>query len=95
MGGDPDRGDAGYRERALGGGGNDFATRRAPTEQWVPGCQCSEGPPVPAVVLDPFGGTGTTAAAALRLGRHAVVCDLWDDYIRNHAAERVGELVLL
>jgi len=34
------------------------------------------------VVLDPFGGRGTTAAAALVLGRHAVYIDASEEYIR-------------
>lgn len=35
-----------------------------------------------AVVLDPFGGTGTTAAVAHFLGRHGVSIDLSSDYQR-------------
>lgn len=33
------------------------------------------------VVLDPFGGSGTTAQVALELGRQAIVCELNDDYV--------------
>lgn len=48
------------------------------------GCACAE--PVaatrPAVVLDPFGGTGTTALVADVLGRHGVSVDLSHDYGR-------------
>lgn len=33
------------------------------------------------LVLDPFGGSGTTAQVALEYGRRAVVCELNDDYI--------------
>lgn len=36
----------------------------------------------PAVVLDPFGGTGTTALAAHTLGRHGISIDLSADYCR-------------
>jgi site-specific DNA-methyltransferase (adenine-specific) len=35
---------------------------------------------VPATVLDPFGGSGTTALVALLLGRIAVLCELNPDY---------------
>lgn len=48
---------------------------------WAPGCECRDaGEPIPATVLDPFGGTGTTAAAANRLGRRAILCELNPDY---------------
>lgn len=47
-------------------------------------CACPE--PVtetrPGVVLDPFGGTGTTALAAKALGRHGISVDMSADYCR-------------
>jgi DNA modification methylase len=53
-------------------------------------CGCSTPWPVdavqpsprPAVVLDPFGGTGTTALLAHTLGRTGITCDLSADYCR-------------
>lgn len=45
-------------------------------EQWTP------PPSRPAVVLDPFGGTGTTAMVARALGRHGISLDLSWDYSR-------------
>jgi DNA modification methylase len=39
-------------------------------------------PAVPAVVLDPFGGTGTTALVAHVMGRHGISVDLSQDYCR-------------
>ena len=39
-------------------------------------------PTRPAVVLDPFGGTGTTALVASALGRTGISCDLSHDYSR-------------
>ena len=39
-------------------------------------------PTRPAVVLDPFGGTGTTALVAKALGRHGITVDLSADYCR-------------
>ena len=42
-----------------------------------------ELPPTrPAVVLDPFGGTGTTALLASALGRHGISIDRSADYCR-------------
>ena len=47
-------------------------------------CACPEptAPTRPSVVLDPFGGTGTTALAALALGRHGITLDMSADYSR-------------
>lgn len=46
-------------------------------------CACPEpGPTTPGVVLDPFGGTGTTAGVAHHLGRHGISIDLSADYCR-------------
>jgi DNA modification methylase len=44
----------------------------------------------PAVVLDPFGGTGTTALVASAYGRHGITVDLSADYCRL-AAWRVHD----
>lgn len=38
------------------------------------------GSPVGGTVLDPFGGSGTTAGVALKHGRKAVLCELNPDY---------------
>ena len=47
-------------------------------------CACPDttAPTRPAVVLDPFSGTGTTAAVAHALGRHGIGIDLSADYLR-------------
>jgi DNA modification methylase len=47
-------------------------------------CACPEptAPTRPAVVLDPFGGTGTTALVAKVLGRHGISVDRSADYCR-------------
>lgn len=39
------------------------------------------GCPVGGTVLDPFGGSGTTAVCALELGRTAVICELNPQYV--------------
>ena len=38
------------------------------------------GCPVGGTVLDPFGGSGTTAGVALKHGRNAILCELNPDY---------------
>lgn len=47
---------------------------------WQPTCRCSESPSLPlsvspSLVLDPFGGSGTTAQVALEHGRHAILIE--------------------
>lgn len=57
-----------------------------PTDVTITGevCACLEptAATTPAVVLDPFGGTGTTALVAYMLGRHGISNDLSRDYCR-------------
>src|SRR5690606_33692317 len=61
-------------------------TMLAPAETCITGyaCGCSEPSSDirPAVVLDPFGGTGTTALVASTLGRHGISIDRSADYCR-------------
>jgi len=61
------------------GGGQAF--RQSTTIGWTPTCICGAGDPVPCVVLDPFGGSGTTAAVAMELGQDAILCELNLEYI--------------
>lgn len=52
------------------------------TSGWRPSCLCDAGPPVPAVILDPFMGSGTSARAAVKLNRRYVGCDLSGEYVK-------------
>lgn len=45
------------------------------TVGWRPACACPPSAPVPCRVLDPFGGSGTTAAVAAVLGRVGTICE--------------------
>jgi hypothetical protein len=45
-------------------------------------CDDTKAPTRPAVVLDPFGGTGTVAMVARALGREALHVDLSTDYLK-------------
>lgn len=53
----------------------------ARTVGWVPTCECKGASTEPAIVLDPFMGSGTVALVALRAGRAFVGIDLNPDYI--------------
>lgn len=55
---------------------------KSTTLGWQPTCDCPEHEPVPCVVLDPFGGAGTTMLVADRLGRHGVGVELNAEYCR-------------
>lgn len=57
---------------------------------WRFACKCeSPGEPVPCLVLDPFGGSGTTAAVAKTLGHDAILCELNPEYV-TLARERIA-----
>ena len=47
---------------------------------WFPTCDCGDATPVPCVVLDPFGGAGTTGLVADRLQRDAILIELNPEY---------------
>lgn len=52
---------------------------------WEPSCGCGGGlfplkEPVPATVMDPFGGSGTTKLVAEQLGRKAIIIELNPEY---------------
>jgi hypothetical protein len=76
---------------ALYGAGGKFATgtgRRhiERTDRTITGYACgcpnTTAPTTPGVVLDPFGGTGTTALVATMHGRRGITVDLSADYCR-------------
>jgi DNA modification methylase len=48
---------------------------------WRPTCSCGIEETVPCVVLDPFGGAGTTNLVAAKLGRSSIYIDLNSSYV--------------
>lgn len=70
--------------------GKAFSNR---TIGWRPGCD-HDAPTVPATILDPFLGSGTTAIVARRLGRRCVGVELNEKYAEL-AAGRLAQQSLL
>lgn len=64
------------------------------TVGWEAGCECNTvKPPVPAVVLDPFAGSGTVLWVAKKLNRKAVAYEISEEYcrlIRQRNQQQVG-----
>ena len=56
---------------------------------WQPTCD-HDAAPVPAIVLDPFCGSGTTLMVARQLGRVGLGFDLSLSYLRENARTRLG-----
>lgn len=97
-------GRAGTAPNGKGAGGSqvreDHDVRLGPcvdavTIGWQPSCRCrgQRGHTLPCVVLDPFGGSGTTGRVAIALRRRAVLLDL--AYSAEYAAmarERTSEV---
>ena len=66
--------------RSTLGSCNGRLTGKAATTGWAPSCGCPPADPVPATVLDPFGGAGTTGLVADRLQRDAILIELNPEY---------------
>lgn len=64
--------------------------KKSETIGWERTCDCKDtGEPVPCVVMDPFSGSATTGAVALKLGRNYIGIDLFDDNNVNIAEPRL------
>jgi len=65
------------------------------TTGWRPTCSCRASEPVPALVLDPFCGSGTTGVVALKHGRSFLGIDVSETYCemaRGRIAESIVEM---
>ncbi len=72
--------------RKLGASGKDatVGSSKGFATGWRPSCACGGQnipDPIPATVLDPFAGSGTTGRVANRLSRRAILIDLSAEYI--------------
>lgn len=70
-------------------------TTHSETVGWVASCNCNDGgfplEAVPATVLDPFGGSGTTGLVADRLQRNAILIEASDKYVEDHIKQRIAK----
>jgi DNA modification methylase len=71
-----------------GWGDTPRGTTCSSTVGWEPTCEC-DAEPIPATVLDPFVGSGTTVQAAVKLGRHAIGVDISGEYLNTLVPERL------
>jgi DNA modification methylase len=60
------------------------------TTGWRATCECPPADPIPATVLDPFNGSGTSGTVALDLGRAYIGVDISTEYVTELAEERIG-----
>ena len=68
-----------------GGVGKNFPDIERNTIGWRATCSCNLDP-IPDIVLDPFGGSGTTAEVALKHGRRAILIELNPNYVELQKA---------
>ena len=84
------------KQNSVQGGGETLDIRRGPcvetkTIAWRPSCTCTAGDPIPATVLDPFAGAGTTGVVAKQLGRDFILIELKREYCEM-AEKRIGQI---
>lgn len=75
--------------------GSEHGSVTCTTIGWQQSCKCKAHEPVPATVLDPFGGSGTTGLVADLLGRNAVLIELNPVYAqlaRKRIRENLGKV---
>ena len=78
----PRIGERNRQRQGTGPSGNGLNVQPTTITGYACACPDTSAPTRPAVVLDPFGGTGTTALVAKALGRHGISNDMSADYCR-------------
>jgi hypothetical protein len=66
------------------------STTKTITTGWQPTCECRDNHPIPAIVLDPFVGAGSTMLSARRLGRDSIGFDISLEYLLENAHPRLS-----
>jgi hypothetical protein len=69
---------------------SEFIHRESTVTDYRPTCECGHEDFEPGIVLDPFGGSGTTGAVAKQLLRRWVVMDISRPYLDEQAKVRTG-----
>lgn len=75
----------GQRETHGNGASHDLGGTPSVTLGWQASCECVADT-IPGTVIDPFGGSGTTARVAKRLGRHCILIEQNEQYAEMAAA---------
>lgn len=86
------RGGKGAPTGTVGKSGSDRVDGYKKTIGWVASCGCGCGT-VPAIVLDPFSGSGTTAHRSEQLGRKFVAIELNPDYLKIDLKRRSQTII--
>lgn len=59
------------------------------TTSWRPTCTCDAGESIPATVMDPFNGSGTSGRVATKLGRSYIGIDVCEEYLESLSPGRI------
>jgi len=60
---------------------------------WLPTCQCNEMV-TPAIVFDPYGGSGTTGIVSEKLNRSFLLCEINEGYVKIQEKRRLNAIGL-
>jgi DNA modification methylase len=91
--GDLERGQRGGASAYHGEDRREYESYNRETVGWSPSCQCNAAV-VPCLVLDPFGGAGTTGLVADRLQRDAILIELNPAYADMARRRIIGDAPL-